>query len=84
MLCSTTYRYFIHNFLDAVQKISVKFSGGYFSDTLLGGPDGNRRVLKGAILDVSSKSPLHLVQAFGRAGLVLGQCLSSPIDAIPP
>ena len=35
MLCSTTYGYFIDNFLDAVQKISVKFSGGYFSDTLL-------------------------------------------------
>ena len=35
ILCSTAYRYFIHNFLDAVQKISTKLSGGYFSDTLL-------------------------------------------------
>ena len=35
MLCSTTYRYFIQNFLDAVEKISTKLSGGYFSDTLL-------------------------------------------------
>ena len=35
MLCSATYRYNDHYFLDAVPKISVKFSGGYFSDTLL-------------------------------------------------
>ena len=36
MLCSTIYRYHIQNFLNAVQKISTKLSGGYFSDTLLG------------------------------------------------
>ena len=35
MLCSATYRYNNHHFLDAVPKISVKFSDGYFSDTLL-------------------------------------------------
>ena len=35
MLCSATYRYNDHQFLNAVPKISVKFSGGYFSDTLL-------------------------------------------------
>ena len=35
MLCSATYRYNGHHFLDAVPKISVKFSGRYFSDTLL-------------------------------------------------
>ena len=34
----------------------------------------NGKVLKGMILDASSKSPLHLVQAFEpRAGLALGQ-----------
>ena len=36
MLCSATYRYNDHHFLDAVPKIPVKFSDGYFSDTLLG------------------------------------------------
>ena len=36
MLCSATYRYNDHHFLDAVSKISIKFSGRYFSDTLLG------------------------------------------------
>ncbi len=35
MLCSATYRYNDQHFLDAVPKISVKFSGSYFSDTLL-------------------------------------------------
>ena len=35
MLCSATYRYNDHHFQDAVPKISVKFSGGYFSDRLL-------------------------------------------------
>ena len=35
MLCSATYRYNDHHFLDAVPKIPVKFSDGYFSDTLL-------------------------------------------------
>ena len=46
------------------------------------------KVLKGAIMDASKKSPLHLVQAFEpRAGLVLGQVevdgKSNEITAIP-
>ena len=42
MFCSSTYRYKTHIFLDAVPKTFVKFSGGYFSDTLLG--DEHKRV----------------------------------------
>ena len=45
MFCSSTYRYKTHIFLDAVPKTFVKFSGGYFSDTLLvvGFRQGRRR-----------------------------------------
>ena len=43
MLCSATYRYNDHHFLDAVPKISVKFNCSYFSDTLLDLPEGTHR-----------------------------------------